>query len=206
MIRRTLPRTLAQAGRRILLVASLLLMVAAPLPVGSSSVLAATALAATAPIDPREVALNLGDLQTGFAVDPSVTGLTILPDSAGVSLRIDMRRQATAQTLADGPIIVQQIIVRLDGPAPAEAVLMSIRDELIRDAGLTPTPEGPNDGGTVSLKRADGEIVLYSVGFVKQNMVIFTTTGGLAQVTTFPKLVQLAGITSERLDATLGRP
>jgi hypothetical protein len=37
-------------------------------------------------------------------------------------------------------------------------------------------------------------------------MVIFTTTGGMAQVTTFPKLVQLAGITSARLDASLARP
>src|SRR6187399_278068 len=46
----------------------------------------------------------------------------------------------------------------------------------------------------------------YSVGFAKQNMVIFTTTGGMAQVTTFPKLVELAGITSSRLDASLARP
>lgn len=158
-----------------------------------------------APLDPREIALTLGDLQPGFAVDTSVTGLTMLPDSAGVSLRVDMRRPATAQTLADGPIIVQQIIVRLDAPAPATDVLAAIRDELIRDTGLTPTPEGPNDGGTVSLKRQDGEIVLYSVGFVKENLIIFTTAGGLAQVTTFPRLVELAGVTSSRLDATLAR-
>jgi hypothetical protein len=138
-------------------------------------------------------------------VDTSVTGLTILPDSVGVSLRVDMRRPATAQSLADGPIIVQQIIVRLDAPVAATDVLASIRDELIRDTGLTPTPDGPNDGGTVSLKRQDGEVILYSVGFVKENLVVFTTAGGLAQVTTFPKLVELAGITSSRLDAHLAR-
>jgi hypothetical protein len=117
-----------------------------------------------------------------------------------------MRRPATAQTLADGPIIVQQIIVRLDAPIPADTVLASIRDELIRDAGLAPTPDGPNDGGTVSLKRVDGDVILYSVGFVKQNMVVFTTTGGLAHVTTFPRLVDLAGITSSRLDAAVAQP
>jgi hypothetical protein len=166
---------------------------------------APTAEATGTPIDPREIALTLADLQPGFAVDTSVTGLTILPDSVGVSLRVDMRRPATAQSLADGPIIVQQIIVRLDAPVAATDVLASIRDELIRDTGLTPTPDGPNDGGTVSLKRQDGEVILYSVGFVKENLVVFTTAGGLAQVTTFPKLVELAGITSSRLDAHLAR-
>ncbi|MCC7367056.1 MAG: hypothetical protein IT306_01465 [Chloroflexi bacterium] len=161
---------------------------------------------AAGPVDPREVALTLADLQAGFAVDPAVTGLSILPDSVGVSLRVDMRRQATPQNLLDGPIIVQQIIVRIDGPVAAEAVLASIRDELIRDAGMSPTPEGPNDGGTVSLKRTEGDVILYSVGFVKGNMVVFTTTGGLAPVTTFARLVDLAGITSARLDAAAARP
>lgn len=186
------------------LLASLLLVLVAFLPV--STVSAPTVQAADGPLDPREIALTLADLQPGFAVDPGVTAISVLPDSVGVSLRVDMRRPATAQTLADGPIIVQQVIVRLDGPIAAESVLASIRDELIRDAGLALTPEGPNDGGTVSLKRVDGDVILYSVGFVKQNMVIFTTTGGMAQVTTFPKLVQLAGITSARLDASLARP
>ena len=191
-------------GRVWRLFFSLLLVFASFLPV--SPVSAPLVQAAGAPLDPREIALTLADLQPGFAVDPSVTAISVLPDSVGVSLRVDMRRPATVQTLADGPVIVQQIIVRLDGPVAAESVLASIRDELIRDAGLAPTPEGPNDGGTVSLKRVDGDVILYSVGFVKQNMVIFTTTGGLAQVTTFPKLVELAGITSSRLDASLARP
>ena len=197
-------RSLNFSGRLFQLLAATLLALAALLPV--SPLGSTPAQAADAPLDPREIALTLADLQPGFAVDPSVTALSILPDSVGVSLRVDMRRPATAQTLADGPIIVQQIIVRLDAPIPAESVLFSIRDELIRDAGLAPTPDGPNDGGTVSLKRVDGDVILYSVGFVKENMVVFTTTGGMAQVTTFPKLVQLAGITSSRLDASLARP
>lgn len=191
-------------GRLLQLLAAVLLALAALAPV--SPVAAPTVQAADAPLDPREIALTLADLQPGFAVDPSVSAISILPDSAGLSLRVDMRRPATAQTLADGPIIVQQIIVRLDAPIPAASVLASIRDELIRDGGLAPTPDGPNDGGTVSLKRVDGDVILYSVGFIKGNMVVFTTTGGMAQVTTFPNLVQLAGITSARLDASLARP
>ena len=186
------------------LAGALLLVLAALLPVSPLGV--PTVQAADAPLDPREIALNLADLQPGFVVDPSVTAISVLPDSVGVSLRVDMRRPASPQTLADGPIIVQQIIVRLDAPIPPETVLSAIRDELIRDAGMAPTPEGPNDGGTVSLKRVDGDVILYSVGFVKGNMIVFTTTGGLAQVTNFPKLVQLAGITSSRLDAQLARP
>ena len=66
-------------------------------------------------------------------------------------------------------------------------------DEIVRDAGLTPSNDGPNDGGTVTLKKQDGDVTLYSVGFAKDQMVIFTTTGGLSSVTTFPKLVELAG-------------
>src|SRR5690349_10886307 len=90
------------------LFASLLLVLVAFLPV--STVNAPTVQAADGPLDPREIALTLADLQPGFAVDPGVTAISVLPDSVGVSLRVDMRRPATAQTLADGPIIVQQVI------------------------------------------------------------------------------------------------
>jgi hypothetical protein len=164
------------------------------------------AYAATKPIDPREIALTPGDLPAGFSVDPGSTGLSILPDSAGVSYRIDMKRAPTPDTVADGPIIVQQIIVRLDAPVSANEVLASVRDELIEDAGMSLTGDGPNDGGTVSLKRTEGDVILYSIGFVKEQMVIFTTSGGLGSVTTLPKLRELAGISSSRLDASLARP
>src|SRR5688572_5439304 len=123
-------------GRVWQLFASLLLVLAAFLP--GSPVSAPLVQAAGAPLDPREIALTLADLQPGFAVDPGVTAISVLPDSVGVSLRVDMRRPATGQTLAGGPVIVQQIIVRLDGPVAVESVLASIRDVLIRDAGLTP--------------------------------------------------------------------
>jgi hypothetical protein len=116
-----------------------------------------------------------------------------------------MKRTSTAQSVQEGPIVVQQIVVRLDSMVTATEMLASVRDEIVRDAGLSPTNEGPNDGGTVTLKKQDGDVTLYSVGFAKDQMVIFTTTGGLSSVTTFPKLVELAGISSSRLDAALAR-
>jgi len=161
--------------------------------------------AAARTVDPREIALTPSDLPAGFAVDPGATGVSILPDSAGVVYRVDMKRPPTAQAVLEGPIVVQQIVVRLDSSVSATEMLASVRDEIVRDAGMSPTTDGPNDGGTVSLKRQDGDVTLYSVGFAKDQMVIFTTTGGLTSVTTFPKLVELAGISSSRLDTALAR-
>ena len=117
-----------------------------------------------------------------------------------------MKRPPTAEAVQDGPVVVQQIVVRLDSSVTATEMLASVRDEIVRDAGLTPSNDGPNDGGTVTLKKQDGDVTLYSVGFAKDQMVIFTTTGGLSSVTTFPKLVELAGVSSSRLDAALSRP
>ena len=176
----------------------LLLLMALTLPVLLPGVEAASRA-----VDPREIALSPTDLPAGFAVDPGTTGVSILPDSVGVVYRVDMKREATAQAVLDGPIVVQQIIVRLDSSVTASEMLASVRDEIVQEAGMSPTKDGPNDGGTVSLKRQDGDVTLYSVGFAKDQMVIFTTTGGLDTVTTFPKLVELAGISSAKLDAAL---
>ena len=100
---------------------------------------------------------------------------------------------------------MQQTIVRIDDATPGDAVLASIRDELIAEVQMGPTTEGPNDGGTISLKRTDGEVTMYAVGFVKEPMVIVTLWAGAAPVTTFPKLIELAGISSARLDEALAR-
>lgn len=178
----------------------LLLLTALMLPAPT-----ATVNAAPRTVDPREIALTPTDLPPGFAVDPGATGVSMLPDSVGVVYRVDMKRPSTAQAVQEGPIVVQQIVVRLDSTVTATEMLAVVRDEIVRDAGLTPTNDGPNDGGTVSLKKQDGDVTLYSVGFAKDQMVIFTTTGGLASATTFPKLLELAGITSSRLDAALAR-
>jgi hypothetical protein len=163
------------------------------------------AQAAPKTIDPREIALTPTDLPSGFTVDPASTGVGPLPDSAGLMYRVDMRRPRTQQAFAEGPIIVQQTIVRIDDATPAELVLASIRDELVARVEMSPTTDGPNDGGTISLKRTDGEVTMYAVGFVKEPMVIVTLWAGSAPVTTFPKLIELAGITSARLDEALAR-
>lgn len=187
-------RLARRAGIGLLVLVALLL----PIPLPSAE-------AAPRPVDPREIALTPTDLPSGFAVDPGATGLAVLPDSVGVVYRVDMKRPPTAQSVQEGPVVVQQIVVRLDAAVSATEMLAAIRDEIVRDAGLTPTTDGPNDGGTVSLKKQEGDVTLYSVGFVKDRMVIFTTTGGLSSVTTFPKLLELAGISSSRLDAALAR-
>lgn len=189
-----LSRLARHAGLGLVLVVALLLPVSLPI-----------AHAAPRTVDPREIALSPTDLPAGFAIDPGATGLAVLPDSVGVVYRVDMKRPPTAQSVQEGPVVVQQIIVRLDAAVPATEMLAAIRDEIVRDAGLTPTNDGPNDGGTVSLKKQEGDVTLYSVGFAKDQMVIFTTTGGLSSVTTFPKLLELAGVSSSRLDAALIR-
>ena len=189
---------LGRVARHAFLGVMVLTALLLPIPLPSVS-------AAPRTVDPREIALTPTDLPPGFAVDPGATGLSILPDSVGVVYRVDMKRAPTAQSVLDGPVVVQQIVVRLDSSVTATEMLATIRDEIVRDAGLSPTNDGPNDGGTVSLKKQDGDVTLYSVGFAKDQMVIFTTTGGLASVTTFPKLVELAGISSSRLDAALSR-
>lgn len=169
-------------------------------PTSSAARRAALTLAA---LDPREIALTPDDLVPGFSVDPATSGITPLPGSAGVTYRVDMKRNITPRTLSEGPILVQQIVVRVDDGTPPEDVLMAVRDELVGRVEFVPTPEGPNDGGTISLARTDGEVTLYSVGFVKANFVIVTTWGGRAEVTTYPKLLDLAGVSSGRLDERL---
>jgi hypothetical protein len=167
-----------------------------PIPIAS---------AAGSIVDPLEIALRLSDLAPGFAIDAATTGVAPLPDNGGTVYRIDMKREATPDAVADGPIFVQQMVARLDSPTAARALLASAREEIVREVGLAPTPDGPNDGGTVSLKKQDGDVSLYSVGFAKDQMVVYTTVGGRSSATTFPKLMDLAGISSARLDAALGK-
>src|SRR5688572_10825958 len=98
-----------------------------------------TAEAAPRTVDPREIALTPTDLPAGFAIDPGATGLSVLPDSVGVVYRVDLKRPPTAQSVLDGPVVVQQIVVRLDASITATEMLATVRDEIVRDAGMVPT-------------------------------------------------------------------
>jgi hypothetical protein len=98
-------------------------------------------------------------------------------------------------------VIVQWIMIRIDEPVPPEQVLAGARDLLVENQGFAPTPEGPNDGGTVSLVKVDDQLKLYAIGFVKNDTVIFTMWGGLASVVNYPQLLTLAGISSARYGA-----
>ena len=116
--------------------------------------------------------------------------------------QILMTREPTAENALSGPLVVQQIIIRIDQPVPAEEALEGARDRLLQD-GFTQTPEGPNDGGTVSLSKTEDQIKLYAVGFVKNDTIIFTMWGGLDSVVSYPGLLTLAGISSDRYDQAL---
>jgi hypothetical protein len=176
-----------------------------------SLLVALTAIVAASPpsaaaqdkvVDPRDIALTPDDLPAGFSIDRENSGYGPLP-GVGVQLQIQMKRQPTPENLASGPVVVQQIIIRIDEPVPPEEALADARDLLIGNQGFEPTPEGPNDGGTVSLVKTDDQLKLYAIGFVKNDTVIFTMWGGLASVVDYPHLLTLAGISSARYDAVL---
>lgn len=160
-------------------------------------------------IDPRDIALTPADLPPGFSVDPAETGYERYEDGS-LRYQVQMNREPTRENLLDGPILVQQIILRVgDAFGPGEG-LAAIRDVLLA-SGFRPTSQGPNDAGTVSLTTSfpiqgtDVDVTVYSVGFVKDRFVIFTTWGGIEDLIDFPRLLGLAGVSSARLDAALGR-
>jgi hypothetical protein len=109
------------------------------------------------------------------------------------------------QTVQSGPIIVGQFIFRLDSGIGAGDALIVIKDHLMNQEGLAPSPVGPNDGGTFTLTKLEGQAEIFMVGFIKENMVIVTSTGGLVGVVSPADALKLAGISSAKLDAALGR-
>jgi hypothetical protein len=160
-------------------------------------------LAAPAVIEPEDIVLTPDDLPPGFTPDPRYMISSTVPN-AGPSQQVQYQREATPANVAAGPIVVGQIVLRLDGPLGAGDALAGVKASLMQKMSLSPSDEGPNDGGTFTLVRIDDDMKLVSVGFIKENMIIVTMTGGLPAVVTVDGTLQLAGITSARMDAAGG--
>jgi hypothetical protein len=189
-------RALRAVSSGLVVAALVALSVTAALPAGHVS-------AAPVAADPLDIVLTLDDLPSGFAPDPRYTVASNVPN-AGPSQEVQYQREATMANLTDGPIVVGQIVIRLDGPLGAGDALTGVKQTLIEKNGLVPSDEGPNDGGTFTLARVDNNLKLMAVGFIKGNWIIVTMTGGLPQVVTSDINLRLAGISSAKIDAIGG--
>jgi hypothetical protein len=163
--------------------------------------LASRALAQSAPVDPRAVALTPADLPPGFAFLPEETKLESLADNYALRLSTQLGREPTPEHLQSGPVSVGQVIVRIDRMIVPADMLSEIRTMLVQNRGFSLVPDAPNDGGTASLQSSEGDVMVYAVGFVKNEMVIFTIAGGQTGVVTLPETLRLAGISSAKYDA-----
>jgi hypothetical protein len=154
-------------------------------------------------IDPAAIALTPADLPPGFVVVPGETRTEPLSGARGVTFRQILERAPTAENLYSGPIGVGQVILRIDEPLSFAGFLDYIRQEAITKDGYSLVPGAPNDGGTASLMKHEGDKAAFQVGFIKANMVVFTFWVGLASVVNLQGVLTLAGVSSARYDAVL---
>jgi hypothetical protein len=160
--------------------------------------------AAPAAVEPADVTLTLEDLPPGFSSNPEFTkdGYT---EGVGPSHQVQFEREPTLQNQADGPIVIGQNVFRLDTGIGAGDALLSVKNFYIDQQGFTPSDAGPNDAGTFTLRKNENGIEFIMIGFIKENMVFVTLAAGLPGVVTYDGVLELAGISSARLDAKLGR-
>ena len=162
------------------------------------------AVAAPLAVEPRDIALTPDDLPPGFTIHPDHTREGII-NNVGPMYQIGMTREFTEQNLMAGPVFVLQQVVRLESGLGAGDALTLQRNYWTTQAGYSLSPSGPNDGGTFSLEKTDRGVKTYLLGFIKENMIIITGLGGVDGVVSYAGVKELAGISSGRLDAALGR-
>ena len=95
-------------------------------------------------------------------------------------------------------------LLRLDTAIGAGDALVSVREFYIQEQGFSLSDAGPNDGGTFTLQKTDSGVDFIMIGFIKENWIFVTLAAGLPGVVTYEGVLQLAGISSARLDAKLG--
>lgn len=196
----TTRRSALGAGRR-LLAASLPLLLALGLALAVPAFSAGVAAEA---IEPSSIALNPEDLPPGYTIDETRTMDRPVGNIGPGHFRA-LNREFTTENLASGPVWIVQSVVRLDSGIGAGDALRSQRDYWQTTGEYTPTEDGPNDDGTMSLVKEGDASISYLVGFIKENMIIITIVGGAHEVTTYAYAVEYAGISSAKLDAALGR-
>jgi hypothetical protein len=152
-------------------------------------------------LDPRRIAVIPEDLPPGFAFIEEQIRLEMLEGGQGVQLQTGMKREPVEQYVAQGPIFVGQMIVRVDPPAEPATFLAAIRDRMIQGDGMSPLPDHPNDGGTATLGKREDGIDLVAVAFIKNEFVIFTVISGIEGVVSPRIALDVAGISSAKYDA-----
>jgi hypothetical protein len=176
---------------------------------GMVTVLAAVAalpgpvVAAPAAVDPVDVTLTQDDLPPGFVPNPDFTK-DDYTDGVGPSHQVQFEREPTPENLADGPIVIGQNVFRLDSSIGGGDALESVKSFYIDEQSFEPSDVGPNDGGTFTLRKNDSGIDFIMIGFIKENWVFVTLAAGVPGVVSYQDVLDLAGISSARLDARLG--
>jgi hypothetical protein len=183
---------------------SLALMLALMLAIFLPGSFAGLVVAALAAVEPAAILLVPEDLPPGFVVDPQSTS-TFQMASVGPASQVKYLRESTPENLGSGPVVIEQLVVRLEGRVGAGEALVIARRRLSDGRGLVPSDAGPNDEGTITLQKVEGDIQHFAVGFIKENMIIITIAGGLPDIVTPSGVLQIAGISSAKLDAALGR-
>lgn len=179
------------------------LAVSVVVALATSAALPARLQAAPAAIEPGDVTLTPDDLPPDYVANPEFTkdGYT---SGVGPSHQVQYEREPTPENLARGPIVIGQNVFRLDTGIGAGDALLSVKNFYIDQQGFIPSDDGPNDGGTFTLGKTDSGIDFIMIGFIKENMVFVTLVAGLPGVVSYEDVLDLAGISSARLDEKLG--
>jgi hypothetical protein len=152
----------------------------------------------------KDVALRATDLPGDFAVSKEET--RPMDPGPGTLYSALMERPITNETVTTGPVMVGQFIGRFDSAVGYDGFLDEIRRRAIEQDGFEQVPGAPNDGGTASLQKFEGQVASYEVGFIKRDMVIFTRWVGHRDYVSLQGLLTLAGVTSARYDQLLAGP
>lgn len=159
----------------------------------------AAAFAPSAAVEPRTIALTTDDLPAGFVVDAEYTREAFL-EGVGPSYQIQFHRQPAFGQATDAPLIVAQLIVRVDTAASPGAVLAALRQSLIEREGFAESAAGNDADDGFALQKTEGGFEHHAVGIVKAPVVIVTVVGSAPGRATNPVPLQLAGISAGRLD------
>jgi hypothetical protein len=80
-------------------------------------------------------------------------------------------------------------------------VLAGMRDNLVKEQGMTVVKDAPNDATRITLSKNDAQTDSLTYGYAKGDFVVATIVSGLPGTVTLPPLIKLAEISGARLDA-----